>query len=412
MVDKKTDVVIFTLSRWDSPISSPSLALAKEFSKNNRVFYIDHPYSYKDFFSLFSKSEIQTRKTALIKRQNIFTEVKGENYQFIAATPPITWPVNFLPKGKVYDYLAQKNDKKIFQTLRTLIKEYRIKSFIFINAYDPFFARKFPSDIKPLVKVYQSMDDISQEPYTEKHGKDLEIQMIKDYDITLTTSRELERIKSQYSSNVYYHPNAADLGLFRKAVDEKLERPRELKGITKPIIGYTGQIGSRISFQLLKKIAEYHHDKVICMVGPMGDDEYKQVNLDKIPNVLLIGPKRIDELPGFLQYMDCTIIPFKYTTLTKSIYPLKINEYLAAGKAVIASNFSEDISGFKDVIYLSEKDEDFLENIDRAINENSGIKIQERIAKAQENTWEARVKSFWEILGDYYNKKNEDVIVS
>jgi glycosyltransferase involved in cell wall biosynthesis len=110
--------------------------------------------------------------------------------------------------------------------------------------------------------------------------------------------------------------------------------------------------------------------------------------------------------------MDCTIIPFKYTTLTKSIYPLKINEYLAAGKAVIASNFSEDISGFKDVIYLSEKDEDFLENIDRAINENSGIKIQERIAKAQENTWEARVKSFWEILGDYYNKKNEDVIVS
>lgn len=404
MVDRKTDIVIFTLSRWDSPISSPSLALAKEFSKNNRVFYIDHPYSFKDFFALYSKDEIQSRKRALIKRESIFKEVKGEDYSFIAATPPITLPINFLPKGRLYNILADYNDKRIFDTLRKLIKQYNIKSFIFINAYDPFFARNFPSDIKPLVKVYQSMDDISQEEYTKKHGVQLEIQMIQSYDITLSTSRELERIKSEYSRNVYYHPNAADLDLFKKAVEEKLEKPRELKSISKPIIGYTGQIGSRINFQLLKKITEYHSDKIICMVGPIGDEEYKQINLNKIDNVILTGPKRIDDLPHYLQFMDCAIIPFKCNVLTKSIYPLKINEYLAAGKPVVATHFSEDISSFKDVIYLSEDDDSFLSNIDKAIRENGDEKINSRIGKAQQNTWKARVESFWDILDDYFNR--------
>jgi teichuronic acid biosynthesis glycosyltransferase TuaH len=216
----------------------------------------------------------------------------------------------------------------------------------------------------------------------------------------------LKRLKSKYSKNVYYHPNAADLSLFSKAVEAKLKKPKELEGITKPIIGYTGQIGSRIDFELLKYVAESHRDKVVFLVGPIGDDEYKTVDLDKISNVIFAGPKKIEQLPNFLQYMDCTVIPFKRNTLTKSIYPLKINEYLSAGKAVITTNFSEDIAGFKDVVYLSNNKEEFIDNINIAIKEDSREKIEKRIQKAQENTWEARVKSFWEILDDYLEKES------
>jgi len=99
MLNKNIDIIIFTLSRWDSPISSPSLALAKEFSKNNRVFYVDHPYSYKDFFKLRGTEEIKSRVPALLHGKDIYKKVVGENYEFTAVTTKLTYPINFLSTG-------------------------------------------------------------------------------------------------------------------------------------------------------------------------------------------------------------------------------------------------------------------------------------------------------------------------
>ncbi len=395
----KYDLIIFTLSRWDAPISSPSLSLAKEFSKNNRVFYIDHPYSWKDFAKLYNKPEIKVRKKALLFRKNIYTKSKESN-NLTFVTPGISLPINFLPVGKLYNLLSKYNDRIIFSTIRRIIKEFDIKDFVFINAFDPFFAIEFPSDIKPLKKIYQSMDDLSQVAYTAKHGIKLEEAIIKAYDITLTTSRELRRLKSQFSDKVFLHPNAADVSLFRKSADEILPKPKEFETINKKVIGFTGNLEERTDYELLRKIAEKHSDKILLLVGPFGNDEYKTVNLDKIPNVIFAGPKNIKELPAYLQYMDCLIIPFKCSILTKSIYPLKINEYLAAGKPVIATHFSEDIYSFKDVAYIAENQDEFINYIDIAIAENNEEKKQERIKATLQNTWTARVDAFWEILSE------------
>jgi len=99
-----------------------------------------------------------------------------------------------------------------------------------------------------------------------------------------------------------------------------------------------------------------------------------------------------------IQYMDCVLIPFRCNTLTRSIYPLKINEYLAAGKAVISTGFSDDIRGFADHIYLAENDADFIQKIEEALNENDPALVQRRIEIANTNTWTARIKQLWEVV--------------
>jgi len=120
-----------------------------------------------------------------------------------------------------------------------------------------------------------------------------------------------------------------------------------------------------------------------------------------VPNVIFTGGKNLYELPAYLQHMDCTLIPFLCNTLTKSIYPLKINEYLAAGKAVVATNFSEDISGFKEDIYLADTEEAFIHQIDAALTPQTDEQIQKRIDCANSNTWTARVSQFWKIIDQY-----------
>jgi hypothetical protein len=118
-----------------------------------------------------------------------------------------------------------------------------------------------------------------------------------------------------------------------------------------------------------------------------------------------VEAKRIEELPAFLQYFDCTIIPFAKTNLTGGIYPLKINEYLAAGKAVITTNFSEDIATFDEYIYLANSHEEFLSFIPKALVDNSVEIKQKRLNAAMGNSWEKRVDLLWNISLEVYKNK-------
>jgi hypothetical protein len=85
-------------------------------------------------------------------------------------------------------------------------------------------------------------------------------------------------------------------------------------------------------------------------------------------------------------------------TLTESIYPLKINEYLAAGKAVVSTGFSADIRSFAPVIYLAENHDAFIQQIEPALNEENAALRQQRIDIASTNTWEARIRQLWETV--------------
>ena len=125
------DIICFSLSRWDSPISSPAVSLAKEFARTHRVFFIHHPYSYKDFFV-----EPRARKRSVAQ-----DEASGS---IKVITPPLIYPINFLPEGKLYDFFSQLNNKILVRALSRTIVENNISQYIFINFFDPFFFQNIP----------------------------------------------------------------------------------------------------------------------------------------------------------------------------------------------------------------------------------------------------------------------------
>ncbi len=397
------DVVFFTLFRTDNPYSSISLAMAKELAKTNRVFYVNHPYSLKDLLrGLFSGNRaFWSRLPALLTGRVRYETLDAIPRNFLAIQPPLTLPVNWLPEGRMYDYLQRFNNGIVLRTIRRVLRDHSVSNYLYINCYNPFFAGGLPKEMGAAQCIYHCIDDIAQDPYTARHGARLENEAIRNADITLVTSTRLQQLKTGLTSSERLVPffNAADLDIFENARLEKYPRPAELKGRRGKVIGFIGNLDAlRIDYTLLKKIAETHPDKTLLLVGPVNSVELYQRGIDKLPNVVCTGARQPADLPPLLQHMDCTLIPFRCSTLTQSIYPLKINEYLAAGKPVVSTAFSEDIRNFADCIYLAESHDVFIRQIDTALSENDPVMIQRRVETAHANTWAVRIRQLREVV--------------
>lgn len=405
---KNKDIIYFTLFPWDNAYSSVSLSFTREFVKNNRVFYINHPYTWKDFISGWNRPMVQERKGDLLRGKMRYETIPELSKNIIAVHPPNTVPINFLPEGKLYEAFYKWNNKLILKTIKQVIKDYDLKDYIYFNCFNPYYAPYLPRpEFQPALNIYQCIDDMTEETYTARHGARIEEKAIAGADVSVVTSHQLWELKKHLNPNLYKLHNAVDKKIFEVALEKELPKPEELKGITGKIIGFTGNINAyRLDYPLIKAVAEGHPDKTLVMVGPLNSEDYIECGLSAMPNVIFTGGKHIRELPNYLQYFDCTIIPFICNKLTASIYPLKINEYLSAGKAVISTNFSVDIRGFSEDIYIADTQEEFVQLIDKAIDENSPERIRARSATADTNTWTARVEQFWEIVGKHLNEED------
>ena len=391
-MESSYDIILIGLSRLDNILNSSAFNIASEWAKTNRVFYINRPYSLKDYF-LVGEAGAEWRNKKGIFGKNTFESVLINNEEIIAVTPALSLPINFLQDGALYDFLHAYNERVVADAVSELIKKYHIKNYVFFNNFIPAYFDVIPDHItQPLLKVYRSSDDISQEPYIAKHGVRKEQIAVKEADLVLVSSFGLQQKLSDLRDPVYRIPNAADFELFNDF--SELTKPEDLIAFEgKKLIFLSGNISKlRIDYQLLSDIAVRFADCQLLIAGPVKDTELSDFQLNKFENITWLGAMSLANLARYLAYSDCAIIPFLKNTLTAGIYPLKINEYLAAGKPVVSTNFSEDIAGFSDCIYLANSNEEFIAQIERALNESGDIDlIQQRVTVAKSNNWAHRM---------------------
>jgi glycosyltransferase involved in cell wall biosynthesis len=382
--------------------------MARVLAETNRVFYVNHPYTLRDVWKGLREGDpfLRKRLPAMISGNIRYETLDGFPPEFVAIQPPVTLPINWLPKGLIYNYFQKINNGIVLRAIRRVLKEQNIKDYIFINCYDPYYAGYLPESFGASLCLYHCIDDTSQNPYSDKHGTELEREAARKADVTLVTSTNLYKLMEPYARKVVPYYNAADATVFQKVITETFSRPEELSGHHGQVIGFVGNLDElRIDYPLLKKIAENFPDKTLLLVGPVNSNEPAAIGLDQLPNVVFAGSKPLAKLPPYLQHMDCVLIPFRCNTLTRSIYPLKINEYLAAGKPVVSTSFSDDIRGFSDCIYLADDAVQFMDQIEKALSETDPSLKDQRVAVAANNTWPARINQLWKIVNSSISNK-------
>ena len=398
-------IFIISMSRWDGDVSSASLALAKVLSRTNPVYYIDYPYSWADVWRGRKNPTVKRRMRALLQGKDYLVPVTRQPVNLQGATPRPGLPIFSLPPGKLYNLGSHYNNHRIAGLIKKIIKEKNIGEYIFINSFNPSYLSGLQKYLQPSLSIYHSRDAIEE---IKASWLSKENECVHQYDMAMATSKQLCRnISARNSKPVNYFPNGGDIQLFRTAFEKELPRPAELAGITTPVIGYTGAVCQRVDYELLVKIANANPDKKIVLVGPRQDKQYTSIDLDALPNIIFTGAKKIDQLPAYLRCFDCAIIPFVKNNFTGGIYPLKINEYLGAGRAVVTTHFSEDIATFKEQVFMAENYDEFLAMINKAVSDNGAEKQRQRVAIAETNSWEHRVELFWQLAWDAYQSKNK-----
>jgi glycosyltransferase involved in cell wall biosynthesis len=246
--------------------------------------------------------------------------------------------------------------------------------------------------------IYDCPDEFSEFSYVNKPKiLKAETDLSINCSAVITVSRKLCEKISKLNSNCFYVPNAADFEHFSKAMHIK-EKPRELKLLRRPVIGFIGVVYDWINVDLICKLAESHPNYSILIVGPV---RYGLDKLKEHANIVMAGHKKFAVLPQYLACMDVCLIPFKLNKLTLASNPIKLYEYLAAGKPVVSTALPEVRENASGLVYIAKDEKDFMWKVDEAVKEAESPNkelIMRRIKFAKENSWEKRIETIEKLL--------------
>jgi glycosyltransferase involved in cell wall biosynthesis len=175
--------------------------------------------------------------------------------------------------------------------------------------------------------------------------------------------------------------------------------PLGLSILPRPIIGYIGGLHRFVDYDLIADLAKSRPSWSWVFLGA------HQVSLERLhglPNVHLLGQRRHDELAKHMAYFDVCLVPYINSREISTVMPTKINEYLAAGKAVVATNLPtvSEFNAKHQVLTIAEPTaRDFLQAIESqlAIAHDPQLRtIRRQIAMLSD--WEIRLERMSELI--------------
>ena len=257
--------------------------------------------------------------------------------------------------------------------------------------------------LDPELTVYYCIDDLASSSSAARPIEQSEISLFREADLVFVTSEKLRTRAAINSNHVHLFPFGVNFEKFTHALGAA--PPQDLSGFRKSIVGYVGGIHKWIDFELLEGLARRLPEVTFVLVGPIQTDTSCLANC---PNIHLLGARTHDELPRYIGAFDVGIVPYVLSDYTANVYPTKLNEYLAMGIPVVATDLLE-IRRFNrthgDVVAVANDAETFaieITNVQKVVSEDERSR---RIAVAEENSWQSRIERMSEVINESIQRK-------
>ena len=239
--------------------------------------------------------------------------------------------------------------------------------------------------------VYDEVADFAPNARVRDFIREMDEQLARRVDLVFASSQIQSVRREKINPNSYFIPNGVDFDQFNAALRQNGRPPADVADLPRPVIGFSGWIGYQIDVPLLCYVATTFSDCSFVLVGPeLLPPSAERDRLKSLPNVYFLGQKDRNELPNYVRAFDVALIPRLLTGHGGSSYPLKLHEYLAAGRSVVATAIPA-LNSYSDVVRIAKTPHEFVRHIAGALNDYAPAQIEARVAVARDNTWDHRV---------------------
>lgn len=386
--NKKINIVMFNMSLysdWLNGISNRNYHILNTLLNDervNKIIAVDYlPWTWKKVIKNYFFGYLKNAEKTLFK--NLFTKAIQVSEKLIVVS-------------SVASYFGKEN---FFKDLNEIIKIVDIEKDFICWSYNPLLTEYFEMlDAKSY--IFDAVDDWSIHPsYSScKASIEMNYQQIADKaDLIFTVAEELVA-KFSDNDHVYWVPNAIDLNHYQQKITLI---DKEIGDIPHPIIGYIGVILGRLDLNIIKYLAENNPQKSIVIAGSYKGklfywDRKLIKELKKYSNIHLLGFIPYEKSAMYIQQFDVGIIPHLEQSYVKATNAMKMYEYFACGKPIVASA-APGLNMFED-IRIAKGPEDFNRNVIEALAENNKDKTLARVELVKEHTWRNRVNQMLDTI--------------
>jgi teichuronic acid biosynthesis glycosyltransferase TuaH len=310
----------------------------------------------------------------------------------ITVVQPLKLLPNTLRAGRRFnEFMARANIRRAAQGLG-------IKNPIL--HLNPHYAVHMVGRFNEVAVIYDVTDDwtqITQSPAMTRLTIAQDTELCRRAGAVIVCSQKLFELKQGVANNVTLIPNGVDAEHYRCVLDGGGPLPEATVAWRKPVLGYTGTVHpDRVDVGLMETLARRFSRGTIALIGPDMLEETDRARLRTCGNVRLTGAVPYAQVPEYMRAFDVCIVPHLVTPFTESLNPLKLWEYLAAGKPIVATQ----IAGFRDYpqfVRLASSTDDFARAVEDALHEDAALG-EARCNEAHRHSWESRLDAYEDVV--------------
>ena len=383
------DLLFLSTVRWDTIWQRPQ-HLAMGLSRYFRIIYVD-PVAYSFLGAV--QNHLRGDRT-----RNFRPTLREINDNLVAYTPAPMFPFS-----EDFWFINEINHNILWVALsKLLVKKGYKDPVLFINSpYQlPILKRLLRSsgcyDCMDLYEAFYKPESRRRRIIIQK-----EEEILSKTRVVFASSEKLVQHVSARNKNVHLVQNGVTELFLNYEKGSHTTPPPDFPPGDGPVIGYIGAISNWFDVNAIRVLAESHPSWRFVLLGPVG----KKGNLVKnSANVHFLGVKGYSLLPAYVEQFDIATIPFELNDLTKAVNPVKVYEYFALGKTVVATRLPE-LTKFEDVCYLADSSSDFVSKVETAILDlqNSDQPALARVGASRRNiainnAWQKRVESIYSVI--------------
>lgn len=202
--------------------------------------------------------------------------------------------------------------------------------------------------------------------------------------------------------------DGVDLERFTPALDRKAARQMRGLPADRPVVAYCGHLYPGRGIDELLSVAGALPRAVFLFVGGSEGDiaRYRTLAADhELANVQFTGFVRQSEIPGWLFAADVLVMPYnRQTGSSWFMSPMKLFEYMAAERPIVATNFPSVAEILRDghnaILVEPENPAALRAGVERALQgPDSGRLARQARIEVEHHTWTRRARRILDFLG-------------